>query len=111
MRPKSSGAVVATALLLAAGCGGGDETAAPPAESVEATIFEGGIEQNVRCEPAPELKDPGEDRAVFRCSFEEEQDVSGAMRMSDRCYALEEGELVDVTRALPVGTSCAVASG
>ena len=97
-------------LLLAAGCGGAEESTAPPAESVEGAIFQGGIQQNVRCEPAPDLTLPDDDRAVFRCSFEEEQDVSGAMRMLDRCYVLEDDALVDVTRALPVGTSCSVSS-
>ena len=97
-------------LLLAAGCGGADEPTAPPAESVEGAIFQGGIQQNVHCEPAPDLALPDDDRAVFRCSFEEEQDVSGAMRMLDRCYVLEDDALVDVTRELPVGTSCSVSS-
>lgn len=111
MRPKSSGALVAAALLLVAACGGKAGPSAPPAESVEEAIFEGGIQQNVRCERAPELEDPDGDRAVFRCGFEEEQDVSGAMRIRNGCYVLEDGALVDVTGSLPVGTSCSVASG
>ncbi len=74
-------------LLLAAGCGGAEESDGHrPAESVVGDSVVGRDQQNVRCEPAPDLTLPDDDRAVFRCSFEQEQDVSGAMSMLDRCY-------------------------
>jgi hypothetical protein len=113
MRAQRSGALALAMVGLAAGCGGGNETAAPSgapsAKSVEQAVFQGGIQQNVRCEPAGTFEVRGSRRRVFRCSFEEEKDVSGVMRDVNACYVLQDGALIDVTRELPVGTSCAAA--
>jgi hypothetical protein len=61
-----------------------------------------GTTQAVRCESADGAV--LRERPVVRCSFEQEEDVSGAMRAQDRCYVVESGGVVDVTRELPIGT-------
>jgi hypothetical protein len=111
MRAQRTGALALAMLGLAAGCGGGNETTTPAgtpsAKSVEEAVFRGGIQQNVRCQPAGTFGVRGAQRRVFRCSFEEEKDVSGVMRDVNACYVLQDGALIDVTRELPAGTSCA----
>jgi hypothetical protein len=91
-----------------AGCGGGAEPEGP-AEVDE--VFEGvvarGTTQDVRCDPV-DAEVRGE--PVVACSFEEERNESGVMRDVDRCFVVKEGALIDVTREVPVGTSCAVTS-
>ena len=102
--------VRASSILLAAlalaGCG---EDAAPEAPTDE--VFEGvtglGTTQDVRCDPV-DVEVRGE--PVVACSFEEERNASGAMRAVDRCFVVRDGVLIDVTREVPVGTSCAVSS-
>ncbi len=102
MRPKRSAALLLVALALA-GCGG-DEPAASEdeLEVVRSSIVGFGTTQGVRCEDADGARVRG--LAVVRCTFEEEEDVSGAMRAQDRCYVVEAGAVVDVTRELPIGT-------
>jgi hypothetical protein len=99
---------VALAALALAGCGGSAASEEAPVDVVEAAITGFGTTQAVRCEDAGELEVRGE--RVVRCSFEEEEDVSGVMRAKGRCYVVEDGEVIDVTRELPVGTTCSVSS-
>jgi hypothetical protein len=66
-----------------------------------------GTTQHVRCNPVG-VEVRGE--PVVACSFEEERNESGVMRAVDRCFVVREGVLIDVTREVPVGTSCAVSS-
>ena len=74
---------------------------------VFAGVVAKGTAQDVRCEPvAAEVR--GE--PVVGCSFEEERNASGAMRAVDRCFVVRDGVLIDVTREVPVRTSCAVTS-
>ena len=96
----------ALAVLALAGCGGSAASEEAPVATVEAQIEAFGTTQAVRCEGADGLELRGE--PVVRCSFEEEEDVSGVMRAKGRCYLVEDGELIDVTRELPVGTTCSV---
>jgi hypothetical protein len=101
----SSILLVALSLLPAlAGCG---EEAASDAATDE--VFEGvvakGTAQDVECSPVG-VEVRGE--PVVACSFEEEVNASGVMRAADRCFVVREGVLIDVTREVPVGTSCAV---
>lgn len=95
------------AALALAGCGGGAE---PEGEEVD-EVFEGvvakGTTQDVRCDSV-DAEVRGE--PVVACSFEEERNESGVMRAVDRCFVVREGVLIDVTREVPVGTSCAVSS-
>ncbi len=110
MRGKSSAAILLVATALA-GCGGdGKPVAGEPVEQVEKFVVGFGTTQGVRCEPAGEAELRG--LAVVRCAFEQEEDVSGAMRAQDRCYVVESGAVVDVTRELPIGTlrSCTVSA-
>lgn len=92
--------------LALAGCGG---EAAPEAPTDE--IFEGvvakGTTQGVRCDPV-DAEVRGE--PVVACSFEEERNESGVMRAVDRCFVVKESALIDVTREVPVGTSCTVSA-
>ena len=60
-----------------------------------------GTTQGVRCENADGAV--LRERPVVRCSFEQEEDVSGAMSVQDRCYVVEADAVVDVTRELPIG--------
>ena len=89
-----------------AGCGGDGE---PEGASEVDQVFEGvvakGTTQDVHCDPV-EADVRGE--PVVACSFEEERNESGVMRAVDRCFVVREGVLIDVTREVPVGTSCAV---
>jgi hypothetical protein len=104
--------LVVAVLMLAltvAGCGGSNEPAAD-AKPVEEAIFQGGIAQNIDCEPVGDFAVRGSEQPVFGCSYEEEKSMSGAMRAVDRCYVLEHGKLVDVTNELPAGTHCTISS-
>lgn len=87
-----------------AGCGGdGEPTASEDeVEQVRSSIVGFGTTQGARCEGAGDAELRG--LAVVRCTFEEEEDVSGVMRTQDRCYVVESGAVVDVTRELPIGT-------
>ena len=89
--------------LALAGCGDSEP------KSVSEEVFDGvvamGRTQNVRCEPAGVVL---RDEPVVGCSFEEERNDLGVMRAVDRCFVVREGVLIDVTREVPVGTSCAV---
>jgi hypothetical protein len=87
-----------------AGCGGDAEPEASGTEvsRVRDSVVGFGTTQAVRCEVADGAVLRG--RPVVRCSFEQEEDVSGAMRAQDRCYVVESGAVVDVTRELPIGT-------
>jgi predicted small lipoprotein YifL len=105
---KASSSLLA-ALALApplAGCGGKQAPDAPTDE-VFAGVVAKGTAQDVHCEPVG-AKVRGE--PVVGCSFEEERNASGAMRAVDRCFVVRDGVLIDVTREVPVGTSCAVSS-
>jgi len=92
--------------LALAGCS--DE---PASDGSTDEVFRGvvakGTTQEVRCEPVG-VEVRGE--LVVACSFEEERNESGVMRPVDRCFVMSEGVLIDVTREVPVGTSCAVSS-
>ena len=99
----SSILLVALALV---GCGGKQAPDAPTDE-----VFAGWSRKARRrtssCEPVgAEVR--GE--PVVGCSFEEERNASGVMRAVDRCFVVRDGVLIDVTREVPVGTSCAVSS-
>ena len=92
-----------------AGCGGDGEPAGNESvDTVRAAIVGFGTTQSVRCEDADGATLRG--LAVVRCGFEEEVDESGVMSAQDRCYVVESGAVVDVTRELPIGTlrSCTV---
>lgn len=110
MLGKRSAALLLVVVALG-GCGGDGE----PAESedeierVQNSVVGFGTTQGVRCADAGATL---RELAVVRCSFEEEEDVSGAMRAQDRCYVVESGAVVDVTRELPIGTlrSCTVSA-
>ena len=78
-----------------------------PTDEVFAGVVARGTAQDVHCEPV-DAEVRGE--PVVACSFEEERNASGAMRAVDRCFVVREGVLIDVTREVPVGTSCAVTS-
>jgi hypothetical protein len=99
----------ATSILLAvaalAGCG--EEAGEEPTQVDQ--VFEGvvasGTAQDVRCDPV-DAEVRGE--PVVACSFEEERNESGVMRAVDRCFVIRDGVLIDVTREVPVGTSCVV---
>ncbi len=94
------------AALALAGCGD-DRSADAPTDAVFEGVVAKGTTQDVRCDPVgTEVR--GE--PVVACSFEEERNESGAMRAVDRCFVVREGVLIDVTREVPVGTSCAVTS-
>src|SRR5688572_33509099 len=104
----------ATSILLAAlalgGCGNAEESNdAGPTDADK--VFEGvrakGTTQNIRCNPV-DIEVHAE--PVVACSFEEERNESGVMRAVDRCFVVREGVLIDVSREVPVGTSCAVSS-
>jgi hypothetical protein len=99
--------VLLAALALAA-CGGDAE---PEGATEVDEVFEGvvakGTTQDVRCDPV-DAEVRGE--PVVACSFEEERNESGVMRAVDRCFVVREGVLIDVTREVPVGTSCVVSS-
>ena len=108
MRSKRSGLILVVAAALA-GCGGDEEPAGNESvETVRTAIVGFGTTQSVRCEDADGATLRG--RAVVRCGFEEEVDESGVMSAQDRCYVVESGAVVDVTRELPIGTlrSCTV---
>jgi len=104
---KGSAALVLAVAALA-GCGGSDTAGEDSIETVRNAVVGFGTTQAVRCEDAGPLELRGLD--VVRCGFEEEEDESGVMRAQDRCYVVESGAVVDVTRELPVGTSCMVSS-
>jgi hypothetical protein len=96
------------AALALAGCGGdADPEGAPEVDEVFEGVVARGTTQDVRCDPvdAEVRSEP-----VVACSFEEERNESGVMRAVDRCFVVKEGVLIDVTREVPVGTSCAVSS-
>ena len=108
MRSKRSGLILVVAAALA-GCGGDEEPAGNESvETVRTAIVGFGTTQSVRCEDADGATLRG--LAVVRCGFEEEVDESGVMSAQDRCYVVESGAVVDVTRELPIGTlrSCTV---
>ena len=110
MGPKRSGVILVVAAALA-GCGGDDRPAAKESiDTVRAAIVGFGTTQSVRCEDADGAELRG--LAVVRCGFEEEVDESGVMSAQDRCYVVESGAVVDVTRELPIGTlrSCTVSA-
>jgi hypothetical protein len=102
MRGKRS-VVLALFVVALAGCGGDGEPEASDTEvsRVRDSVVGFGTTQGVRCEDADGAELRG--RPVVRCSFEQEEDVSGAMRAQDRCYVVESGAVVDVTRELPIG--------
>jgi hypothetical protein len=97
-------AVPALVAVVLAGCGGEAELGAKDDDvrRVRDSVVGFGTTQAVRCEDADGAELRG--RPVVRCSFEQEEDVSGAMRAQDRCYVVESGAVVDVTRELPIGT-------
>jgi hypothetical protein len=109
MAAVTRAARASTILFLAlalAGCG-------DKPDSGEATdeVFQGvvgrGTTQDVHCDDVGvEVRG----KPVVACSFEEERNESGVMRAVDRCFVMSEGVLIDVTREVPVGTSCAVTS-
>jgi hypothetical protein len=102
MRPKRSGLILLAAAAFA-GCGGDAEPAGNESvDTVRAAVVGFGTTQAVRCEDADGATLRG--LAVVRCGFEEEEDESGVMRAQDRCYVVESGAVVDVTRELPIGT-------
>ena len=109
MATVSRSANATTILLVAltlAGCG--DEAARDaPTDEVFEGVVATGTAQGVECSPV-DAEVRGE--PVVACSFEEEVNESGAMRAADRCFVVREGVLIDVTREVPVGTSCAVTS-
>ncbi|MBA2332061.1 MAG: hypothetical protein H0V94_04640 [Actinobacteria bacterium] len=111
MPGKRSVAILLAAIALA-GCGGDGEPS--PSEDdiaqVRDAIVGFGTTQAVRCEAAGGAELRG--LAVIRCGFEEEEDVSGAMRAQDRCYVVESGAVVDVSRELPIGDlrSCMISA-
>ena len=111
MRGKRSAALLLVAAALA-GCGdgGGSGAEADDVTQVRDSVVGFGTTQGVRCERAGGAELRG--LAVVRCSFEQEEDVSGAMRAQDRCYVVESGAVVDVTRELPIGTlrSCTLSA-
>jgi hypothetical protein len=106
MAAMRTAATAIAILVLAAGCGGSGEEGAPT-EEVFQGVSERGTAQNVRCEDVG-VEVRGE--PVVACSFEEERNESGVMRAADRCFVLREGVLIDVTREVPVGTSCSVSA-
>lgn len=86
-------------MVLLAGCGGASSSGAP-VDEVRAAILGFGNTQEIRCEDAgAEL----EGRAVVRCGFAQEANESGAMTAQARCFVVRDGEVVDVTRSLPIG--------
>jgi len=96
------------AALALASCGGDAEPdGAPEVDDVFEGVVAKGTTQDVRCDPV-DAEVRGE--PVVACSFEEERNESGVMRAVDRCFVVKEGVLIDVTREVPVGTSCAVSS-
>ncbi len=99
---KGSAAILLVVVALA-GCGGDDGPRASEdeVEQIRTSIVGFGTTQGVRCEKADGAELRG--LAVIRCSFEEEENVSGAMRAQGRCYVVESGAVVDVTRELPIG--------
>jgi predicted small lipoprotein YifL len=97
---------VLLAMLAIAGCGE-KPTPAGPTDKVFEGIVAKGTTQHVRCNPVG-VEVRGE--PVVGCSFEEERNESGVMRAVDRCFVVRDGVLIDVTREVPVGTSCAVSS-
>jgi hypothetical protein len=99
---KASSSLLAALAL--AGCGG-KQAADAPTDEVFAGVVAKGTAQDVHCEPV-DAEVRGE--PVVGCSFEEERNASGAMRAVDRCFVVRDGVLIDVTREVPVGTSCAV---
>ncbi|HUQ22803.1 MAG TPA: hypothetical protein VM049_07280 [Gaiellaceae bacterium] len=104
MRTTARATSILLAALALAGCGGNESS-----DRVADEVFDGvvarGTTQGVRCQPVG-VEMRGE--PVVACSFEEERNASGAMRAVDRCFVLRDGVLIDVTREVPVGTSCAV---
>jgi hypothetical protein len=97
---------VVLAMLAIAGCGEKPTPAGPTDEVFEGVVAKG-TTQHVRCNPVG-VEVRGE--PVVACSFEEERNESGVMRAADRCFVVRDGVLIDVTREVPVGTSCAVSS-
>jgi hypothetical protein len=106
VRTTTAASTILLVTLALAGCGG-RPAADRAADEVFAGVVAKGTTQGVRCKPAgAEVR--GE--PVVGCSFEEERNASGAMRAVDRCFVVRDGVLIDVTREVPVGTSCAVTS-
>jgi hypothetical protein len=104
-RTARASSIILLALALA-GCA--DEPAPEgPTDEVFAGVVAKGTAQDVRCKPVG-VEVRGE--PVVACSFEEERNESGVMRAVDRCFVVRDGVLIDVTREVPVGTSCAVSS-
>jgi hypothetical protein len=106
VRTTATASSILLAALALVGCGGKQAPEAPT-DQVFAGVVAKGTTQGVRCEPiGAEVR--GE--PVVACSFEEERNESGAMRAVDRCFVVRDGVVIDVTREVPVGTSCAVTS-
>jgi len=106
MRRAARASTIVLAALALAGCGD-DEAAEAPTDEVFSGVVALGTTQDVRCD-AVGVEVRG--KPVVACSFEEERNESGVMRPVDRCFVVSEGVLIDVTREVPVGTSCAVSS-
>ena len=93
--------------LALAGCGGGEPNSGGATDEVFQGVVARGTTQDVRCDDVGvEVRGA----PVVACSFEEERNESGVMSPADRCFVMNEGVLIDVTREVPVGTSCAVSS-
>jgi hypothetical protein len=106
VRTTARASTILLAALVLAGCGG-EEAPDRATDQVFAGVVAKGTTQDVHCEAVDaEVRE----EPVVGCSFEEERNASGAMRAVDRCFVVRAGVLIDVTREVPVGTSCAVNS-
>jgi hypothetical protein len=99
--------VIAGAFVLAmSACGGGGTSDGGSVQEVEDALYGLGTTQLIDCESIGSVAVAGVDRAVARCSFEEEESGDGSMRQRSGCFVVEDGHAVDVTRELPDDVDC-----
>jgi len=105
-------AIVAVLALAAAGCGGSDtenagsDDQAAAVREVEDALYGLGTTQLIDCVGLGIVPVAGVDRAVVRCSFEEEKSGDGSMRSRAGCFVAEDGRAIDVTRDVPEVVDC-----